>query len=71
MEGVGLQAGDNLRGYEEGSMGWAVDQPTFVLPAGSTIPTRLTAVVRQEDGGKWKLVHAHFAVGVPDEEAVG
>jgi ketosteroid isomerase-like protein len=30
---------------------------------------RVTAVVRQEDGA-WRIVHAHFSVGVPDEEVV-
>jgi hypothetical protein len=50
-------------------MGWLADQPTFVLPDGSSFETRLTAVVRKEDG-QWKLVHAHFSVGVPDEEVM-
>jgi SnoaL-like domain len=67
-EGVRLEPDDPL-GYEEGSMGWVVDQPTFFFPDGSAIQTRLTAVMRQEDG-RWKLVHAHFSVGVPDEEVV-
>jgi hypothetical protein len=67
-EGVRLEPDDPL-GYEEGSMGWVVDQPTFVFPDGSAIQTRLTAVMRREDG-RWKLVHAHFSVGVPDEEVV-
>jgi hypothetical protein len=62
-------AGDDPRGYEEGSLGWGVDRPRFVLPDGSTLPTRLTAVLRREDD-EWKLVHLHFSVGVPDEEAV-
>jgi ketosteroid isomerase-like protein len=68
MEGVRLEAGNDLRAWEEGSVGWLADRPTFVLPDGSTIPTRLTAVMRQEDG-EWKLVQAHFSVGVSDEEA--
>lgn len=29
----------------------------------------LTAVLREEDGD-WKVVHLHFSVGVPDEEAM-
>lgn len=67
-EGVRLEPEDP-RGYEEGSMGWVVDNPTFVFPDGSAFQTRLTAVMRHEDG-RWKLVHAHFSVGVPDEEVV-
>jgi hypothetical protein len=67
-EGVRLEP-DDPRGYEEGSMGWVVDDPIFIFPDGSAIQTRLTSVMRQEDG-LWKLVHAHFSVGVPDEEVV-
>jgi ketosteroid isomerase-like protein len=29
--------------------------------------TRVTAVTREE-AGRWKIVHMHFSVGVPDEE---
>jgi hypothetical protein len=68
MAGMRLE-GVDPRGYEEGSMGWGVDTPSFVLPDGSRLPTRLTAVVHREDG-EWKVVHLHFSVGVPDEEAV-
>jgi ketosteroid isomerase-like protein len=39
------------------------------MPDGSAIKTRVTAVLRRDDG-TWKLVHAHFSVGVPDEEVV-
>lgn len=67
-EGVSLEPEDP-RGWEEGSLGWAVDEPTFVFPDGSSMKTRLTAVMRQE-GGSWKLVHGHFSVGVPDDEVV-
>jgi ketosteroid isomerase-like protein len=31
------------------------------------VATRITAVLVKE-GGAWRLVHAHFSVGVPDEE---
>ncbi len=68
MEGLRLEAGEEPRGYEEGSMGWVNDRPRAVLPEGS-ISTRLTGVVRQEQG-EWKLVHIHLSVGVPDEEVV-
>jgi ketosteroid isomerase-like protein len=68
MEGLRLEAGEEPQGYEEGSMGWAVDRPRAVLPDG-TISTRLTGVVHQEEG-EWRLVHIHLSVGVPDEEVV-
>lgn len=50
-------------------VGYATDTPRFVLPDGSFIPTRLTGVLHQE-AGAWKVVHLHFSVGVPDEDAV-
>ena len=31
--------------------------------------TRLTAVLREEEGS-WAIVHLHVSVGVPDEEVV-
>jgi ketosteroid isomerase-like protein len=66
--GLTLRAGDP-RGYAEGNVGWGVDQPSFVFDDGSYIPTRLTAVLHN-DRGEWKIVHLHFSVGVPDEEAI-
>jgi hypothetical protein len=57
------------QGYEEGTMGWIVDQPAFGLPDGSSVGFRVTSVFRREDGA-WKLVHMHASVGVPDEEVV-
>jgi hypothetical protein len=67
-EGVRIEAGDPL-GYEEGSLGWVVDEPTFFFPDGSGMQTRLTAVMHWEDD-RWKIVHMHVSVGVPDEEVV-
>ena len=58
-EGVRLEARDDPTGYEEGSMGWFVDERTFIFPDGSAMHTRLTAVMHEEDG-RWKLVHMHF-----------
>ena len=64
-----IEAGNAPVGYEEGSMGWVVDEPTFTFPDGSAMDTRLTVVMHREDG-RWKLVHMHVSVGVPDEEVV-
>ncbi len=61
--------GDDPVAFEEGTVGYGTDTPSFVLPDGSTLPTRLTAVL-SKDGGEWKVVHLHFSVGVPDEDAV-
>lgn len=66
-EGITLGAGPDPMGYREGSMGWFVDEPWFGFPGGSGMRTRVSAVVKQE-AGRWKIVHMHFSVGVPDEE---
>jgi SnoaL-like domain len=65
-EGVRIEPGEPV-GYEEGTLGWVVDQPIFSFPDGSSMRTRLTSVMRQEDGS-WRLLHMHVSVGVPDEE---
>ena len=65
IPGVRLEAG-SPRGWEEGAAGWVADRPTFVLPDGTAIPVRLTAVFVRE-GSEWKPVQAHFSFGVPDE----
>ena len=67
--GLTLEGGGQPRAWQEGSVGLALDEPRFVMPDGSFIPTRLTGVLHQEDG-RWKVIHLHFSVGVPDEEAV-
>jgi hypothetical protein len=66
MEGLGLVPSDP-EAYAEGPLGWALDEPSFVYPDGSTVKTRMTFVFHREDGA-WKLVHMHASVGVPDEE---
>jgi hypothetical protein len=68
MAGTRLEAGDP-RTYDEGSVGWGVDEPHFVFADGSRLPTRLTAVLHKEEGD-WKILHLHFSVGVPDEQAM-
>ena len=66
-EGLTLEAGPQPTGYRAGSMGWFVDEPRFGFPGGGGMRTRLTAVVIEE-GERWKVLHLHFSVGVPDEE---
>lgn len=66
-EGLTLEPGPHPRGYREGSMGWFVDEPRYGFPGGGGMRTRLSAIVREEDG-HWKIVHMHFSVGVPDDE---
>ncbi len=68
-EGFQLRAGPRPAGYAEGTLGWAVDEPSFVFPDGTAWVTRLTAVMHQMEG-RWRLVHMHVSVGVPDEETL-
>ncbi len=65
-EGVTLET-RNAHAYEEGTLGWAVDEPRFGFPDGSGMDCRVTSIFRKE-GDAWRVVHAHFSVGVPDEE---
>jgi hypothetical protein len=69
LKNQGLEAGAHPVGYENGDMGWFVDQPDWVFPDGSRLHTRFT-VILQREAGVWKLVHWHLSMGVPDEEAV-
>jgi ketosteroid isomerase-like protein len=65
IPGIRLEGGD-IRAWEVGDVGWAADQPTFVLPDGTAIKVRLTTVLCRE-GGEWRLAQAHASFGVPDE----
>jgi hypothetical protein len=60
----------DLQAYQEASVGWAADQPTFTLVDGTVLALRLTAVFRQEES-EWRCVQWHISVGVGNEEAVG
>ena len=66
MEGVGIEPADPL-GWEHDSVAWAVDRPSFLF-GDVRIPIRILAVMLKEDG-VYKIVNAHFSVGVPDEVA--
>ena len=68
-EGVRFEAGADPTGYEEGTVGWFVDEPRMFFPDGSSMRIRLTTVLRREDD-RWKLLHMHASSGVPDEEVV-
>jgi ketosteroid isomerase-like protein len=53
--------------YEEGTLAWAVDEPTFHFSDAHVVKARLTAVFHRDEG-QWKLVHMHVSAGVPEEE---
>jgi ketosteroid isomerase-like protein len=67
-EGVTLRAGDPVA-HADGALGWAFDEPTFAFPGGAEagIRIRLTTIWQRRDE-RWRLVHGHFSVGVPDGE---
>ena len=67
--GVKVRSGD-IQAYEEGSVGWIADRSTFVLPDGSEVPVRVTAVFHKEDG-QWRMIQSHASIGVSNEEAIG
>jgi ketosteroid isomerase-like protein len=67
--GVRFEGGD-VRGFAEGDAGWAVDEPTIVLPNGMRLQTRMTAVLHREPDGEWRLLHQHYSWAVPDEVAM-
>jgi hypothetical protein len=69
MGGASLNA-CALQAYSEGSVGWFEDRPIIRLTDGTEIPTRLTGVCHQENGG-WKIVQWHASLGVPAEEDFG
>ncbi len=55
-----IRAGDT-KAYEHGDVGWTAGTVTWVLPDGSELTGRVTAVaVRKDDG--WKLVQSHASV---------
>lgn len=70
VEGLVLRSGPSPAGFQLGDVGWFVDEPTYTFPDGSTMHTRLTAILQRE-GDDWRIVHMHVSVGVPDEEVVG
>jgi class 3 adenylate cyclase len=53
--------------FEEGSVGWASDESTFILPDGRRLKTRNTFIFHREDG-EWKLVHGHSSHETGNEE---
>ena len=67
--GVRVVAG-NPQAYQEGSVGWAADQPTIQMPDGTKMPARITLVAHRE-GDVWKIVQAHISVGARNEEVLG
>jgi class 3 adenylate cyclase len=71
LEGLGrlkLEPGTILA-YEEGTVGWAVNQITGTFPDGTSVDTRSTLVFHREDG-EWQVVHMHWSIGHSNPEAL-
>ena len=68
LRGITVEDSD-AQGFRHEGFGWVIDRPVFVLPGGDRLPARLTAVIRKEDD-RWKIVHVHLSVQVPDDVAV-
>jgi hypothetical protein len=66
---VGVDPGP-VHAFREGSVGWTVARPTFILPGGGRVSARWSAIFHEEDG-TWKLVHVHASVGIPNENLLG
>lgn len=58
-----------MHAYSEGTVGWITDQPTLMLADGGAVPMRISVVCHQEDD-KWKMVHFHLSIGVPNQESI-
>ena len=56
----------NLAAYCEGSVGWTADRVAVRLPNGVEVPVRHTRIYHKEDG-RWKMVHLHVSIAVPNE----
>jgi hypothetical protein len=66
--GFDIEPGE-LRGYDDGEIGWFDDQPKMRMPDGTIVPLRLTGVARRSNGG-WTLVQGHLSVAASINESL-
>lgn len=66
--GVRVVASDP-QAFVEGTVGWIADRPIFYLPDGSQVESRVTAVMRLQDG-VWKFAQQHFSYAILNEDFV-
>lgn len=57
----------NAEAWTDGDLGFVVDQPTVTLKDGRSVQMRATTILHKE-GGRWKMMHPHFSIGVPNEQ---
>jgi class 3 adenylate cyclase len=56
--------------FATGQVAWVVDQPTLLRYRRPSVPLRLTAILRL-DQGEWRFAHIHLSAGVKNEELFG
>ncbi len=61
-----IRVGD-LRGYEEGAVGWVADRVVLRVPNGAEVPLRHTFVLHKENS-EWKIVPAHSSISVSNPD---
>ncbi len=57
----------NAEAWTDGDLGFVVDQPTVTLKDGRSVQMRVTTIL-QKESGRWKIVHQHSSIGVPNEQ---
>jgi len=57
--------GSRPEAFRSGDVGWVDDRALWRRPDGRTVPFRLTAVFHW-DANAWRMVQAHFSIGVPN-----
>ncbi len=62
-------AGSDPQVVEAGDVLWVADRPDVVLPDGTAMPARVTAVVTR-DGDAVLIRQMHVSVGAPNEEVL-
>ena len=55
-----------IRAWAQGDIGWAAGEQTMVLPDGLRLPMRMTAVLRRDPDGVFRILHQHLSFAVPD-----
>lgn len=55
-----------IEAYQEDDVAWAADQVVFKRANGIEKVMRHTFVLHRENG-QWKVVHAHYSFGIPED----
>jgi hypothetical protein len=58
---------NDAQAWTDGDLGYVIDHSTIALDDGRSIQMRATTILCKE-GGRWKIVHQHTSIGVPNEQ---